>query len=91
MGRLRELLGEEEMRTCGGHWRENWVRKDPELLMRGIVDLTATLEEEEALRRGGHVVENPIQNRAAYLTTLLKDWKIKQAAAVAAQGKETKR
>ena len=64
MGNLRELLGEDEMARAGGHWRDNHVRKHPELLFRVLAELERALKEGEAIR-----------NRAAYCEDLLKRWK----------------
>jgi hypothetical protein len=60
MGRLRTLLGEDEMARSGGDWRVNWVRECPALLERGLNDLNSTIKEGRIL----------IRNRAAFL----HDW-----------------
>jgi len=63
MGRLRGLLGEGEMKRAGGNWRENWVRKRPALVERGLNELELQIKEGKQ-----------IHNSAAYLVDLLKRW-----------------
>ena len=64
MARLRNILGEGEMARAGGNWRENWVRKHPGLVERGLNELELKIKE-----------GNQIHNPAAYLVDLLKRWK----------------
>lgn len=63
MGSLRQFLGEEEMATCGGHWRKDHVRKHPWLLERALNEL-------ESKSKEGTVYDN----RAAALEDLIKRW-----------------
>lgn len=64
MGKLREVLGEDEMARAGGHWRKDWVRSNPGLLQRALNELGLQLKE-----------GNTIENRGAWLEDLLKRWK----------------
>ncbi len=64
MARLRTLLGEDEMARAGGNWRENWVRKHPALVERGLNDLDCEIKE-----------GRDKNNRGAWLVDLLKRWK----------------
>lgn len=64
MGRLRGLLGEDEMARAGGNWRANWVRRHPNLVESGLNELQQKVKESE---RG---YADPIRNRAAWLV----DW-----------------
>jgi hypothetical protein len=63
MGRLRDILGRDEMARAGGHWRRDWIRKHPGLVERALADLQNRLKE-------GH----EIHNRGAWLEDLLKRW-----------------
>jgi hypothetical protein len=64
MGRLRDLLGEDEMARAGGHWRADWVRPHANLVDSALKELDCQIKE-------GHDKEN----RAAWLEDLLKRWK----------------
>jgi uncharacterized protein YdaU (DUF1376 family) len=64
VGKLTKVLGKDEMERAGGHWRVDWIRKDPDLVARGIGELQASLKEGKT-----------IQNRGAYLEDLLRRWK----------------
>lgn len=66
MVRLRILLGDDEMRCAGGHWRVNWVRKHPDLVESALADLDCQIKENK-----------PIHNRAAWLVDWLKRFKPK--------------
>jgi hypothetical protein len=66
MSGLRTLLGAREMENAGGNWRENWVRKFPGIVQRGLAELNQKITESE---RGGG---KPIINRAAWLVDLCK-------------------
>ncbi len=64
MAYLREMLGDDEMKASGGHWRQNHVRKHPSLVFRVLAELERALKDGEI-----------IGNRAAYCEDLLKRWK----------------
>lgn len=64
MGRLREILGPDEMARAGGHWRVDHVRKHPGLVAR-------VLDEYQRAQREGQAIGNP----GAYCEDLVKRWK----------------
>lgn len=63
IGRLRKLLGEDEMQRAGGHWRVDWVRLHPRLVESALNDLECQIRE-----------KNDKENRAAWVEDLLKRW-----------------
>jgi hypothetical protein len=63
MGRLRTLLGEDEMARAGGEWR-NRLRKSPAVIESGLNEL------DQKVREADKGIARKISNRGAWLT----DW-----------------
>ena len=63
MGKLREVLGADEMMRAGGHWRADHVREHYELTERALAEVVALIKE-------GKIRTNP----AAALEDLIKRW-----------------